>query len=152
MDETSAKAKTSPRLRMNYNFHPELSDKVQRFINAMEPGTIVDIHHHQVDEMITQTVTDNPQVSQNSILVAARAVINLGKASKGEELLAKLAQMSLEEIDSLNRLLSKWTVRDALTVLDEIDKRLTVIEAVRKLCDDKNTDELELQNYTCNHQ
>ena len=34
MDETSAKAKTSPRLRMNYNFHPELSDKVQRFINA----------------------------------------------------------------------------------------------------------------------
>lgn len=92
---------------------------------------------YQVDEMITQTVTDNPQVSQNSILVAARAVINLGKASKGEELLAKLAQMSLEEIDSLNRLLSKWTVRDALTVLDEIDKRLTVIEAVRKLCDDK---------------
>ena len=52
MDETSAKAKTSPRLRMNYNFHPELSDKVQRFINAMESGTIVDIHHHQVDEMI----------------------------------------------------------------------------------------------------
>jgi len=52
MDETSAKAKTSPRLRMNYNFHPELSDKVQRFINAMEPGTVVDIHHHKVDEMI----------------------------------------------------------------------------------------------------
>lgn len=52
MDETSAKAKTSPRLRMNYNFHPELSDKVQRFINAMDSGTIVDIHHHQVDEMI----------------------------------------------------------------------------------------------------
>lgn len=99
---------------------------------------------YQVDEMITQTVTDNPQVSQNSILVAARAVINLGKASKGEELLAKLAQMSSEEIDSLNRLLSKWTVRDALTVLDEIDKRLTVIEAVRKLCDDKNTDELHV--------
>jgi len=52
MDETSAKAKSSPRLRMNYNFHPELSDKVQRFINAMEPGTVVDIHHHKVDEMI----------------------------------------------------------------------------------------------------
>lgn len=99
---------------------------------------------YQVDEMITQTVTDNPQVSQDSILVAAQAVINLGKASKGEELLAKLAQMSSEEIDSLNRLLSKWTVRDALTVLDEIDKRLIVIEAIRKLCDDKNTDELHV--------
>ena len=52
IDETSAKAKVSPRLRMNHNFHPELSDKVQRFINCMEPGTKVDIHHHKVDEML----------------------------------------------------------------------------------------------------
>ena len=49
---TSAKAKTSPRLRMNYNFHPSLDDKVQRFINCMEPGTKVEIHHHPVDEML----------------------------------------------------------------------------------------------------
>ena len=49
---TSAKAKTSPRLRMNYNFHPSLDDKVQRFINCMEPGTQVEIHHHPVDEML----------------------------------------------------------------------------------------------------
>ena len=50
--ETSAKAKESPRLRMNYNFHPELSDKVQRFINCMEVGTKVEIHHHTVDELL----------------------------------------------------------------------------------------------------
>ena len=52
IDETSAKAKESPRLRMNYNFHPSLDDKVQRFINCMEPGTKVEIHHHPVDEML----------------------------------------------------------------------------------------------------
>ena len=51
IDETSAKAKESPRLRMNYNFHPELSDKVQRFINCMEVGTKVEIHHHTVDHV-----------------------------------------------------------------------------------------------------
>lgn len=50
--ETSAKAKEGPRLRMNYNFHPSLDDKVQRFINCMEPGTKVEIHHHPVDEML----------------------------------------------------------------------------------------------------
>ena len=49
---TSAKAKTSPRLRMNHNFHPSLDDKVQRFMNCMEPGTKVEIHHHPVDEML----------------------------------------------------------------------------------------------------
>lgn len=52
IDETSAKAKESPRLRMNYNFHPSLEDKAQRFINCMEIGTKVEIHHHSVDEML----------------------------------------------------------------------------------------------------
>ena len=52
IDETSAIAKESPRLRMNYNFHTSLDDKVQRFINCMEPGTKVEIHHHLVDEML----------------------------------------------------------------------------------------------------
>lgn len=52
IDSTSAKAKDSPRLRMNYNFHPSLDDKVQRFINCMQPGTKVEIHHHPVDEML----------------------------------------------------------------------------------------------------
>lgn len=52
IDATSAKAKENPRLRMNYNFHPTLDDKVQRFINCVEPGTKVEIHHHPVDEML----------------------------------------------------------------------------------------------------
>lgn len=52
VDATSAKAKESPKLRMNYNFHPSLDDKVQRFINCMEVGTQVEIHHHPVDEML----------------------------------------------------------------------------------------------------
>ena len=52
IDATSAKAKESPRLRMNHNFHPSLDDKVQRFINCMEPGTKVEINHHPVDEML----------------------------------------------------------------------------------------------------
>ena len=98
----------------------------------------------QVDEMISQTLTDNPQVSRESVIVAAKAVINLGKANRGQELLVKLSHMSTAEIDSLDRLLTKWTIRDALTVLDEIDKRLTVIEAIRKLSDDKTTDELHV--------
>ena len=46
IDDVVKKAKASPRLRMNYNLHSDLSDKCQRFINAMEPGTIIPIHHH----------------------------------------------------------------------------------------------------------
>ena len=39
-------AKQSPRLRMNYNFHQSLDDKCHRFLNALEPGTFIPVHHH----------------------------------------------------------------------------------------------------------
>lgn len=46
LDNTSAKAKQSLRLRMNYNFHDELDDPINRLINAMEPGTYLRPHRH----------------------------------------------------------------------------------------------------------
>lgn len=46
LDKVSGQAKTSPRLRMNYNFHQSLEDKCHRFLNAVEPGTVVPIHRH----------------------------------------------------------------------------------------------------------
>ena len=46
LDKVSAEAKESPRQRMNYNFHQSLEDKCHRFLNAVEPGTKVEIHRH----------------------------------------------------------------------------------------------------------
>lgn len=46
LDETTERAKQSPRLRMNYNFHEELDDPVNRLLNAMEPGTYIRPHRH----------------------------------------------------------------------------------------------------------
>lgn len=46
LDKVSSEAKASPRLRMNYNFHQSLDEKCHRFLNAVEPGTIVPIHKH----------------------------------------------------------------------------------------------------------
>ena len=39
-------AKLSPRLRMNYNFHQSLDEKCHRFLNCLEPGTFIPVHHH----------------------------------------------------------------------------------------------------------
>ncbi len=50
------------------------------------------------------------------------------------------------EIDELNELLEKWTVRTAKYALDEIEGRLRVIEELRAKTSDRNTDEVrELQ-------
>lgn len=51
LDRLTEEAKASDRLRINHNFHKSLDDKCQRLLNAMEPGTIMPIHHHKVDEM-----------------------------------------------------------------------------------------------------
>ena len=42
----SQQAAASPRRRANLNLHPMLADPVQRFLNAMEPGTYVRPHRH----------------------------------------------------------------------------------------------------------
>lgn len=46
LNNVTAQAKESPRLRMNYNFHQSPKDKCHRFLNAVEPGTKVEIHRH----------------------------------------------------------------------------------------------------------
>ena len=46
LDDLSEKAKASPRLRMNLNFHESLEDKCHRFLNAVEPGADIPIHRH----------------------------------------------------------------------------------------------------------
>ena len=46
LDEVSSKAKNSERLRMNFNFHHSLDEKCHRFLNAVEPETVVPIHRH----------------------------------------------------------------------------------------------------------
>ena len=46
MDELTAQAKASPRLRMNRDLRNSPEDKSQRLLNALEPGTPLPIHRH----------------------------------------------------------------------------------------------------------
>jgi cupin fold WbuC family metalloprotein len=47
LDEVTNKAISSPRLRMNHNFHESYDSKSQRLLNALEPGTELPIHRHR---------------------------------------------------------------------------------------------------------
>lgn len=46
MDDLSAQAKASPRLRMNLDLRNSPEDSSQRMLNALEPGTVLPIHRH----------------------------------------------------------------------------------------------------------
>lgn len=53
LDELSAKAKESPRLRMAMDLRNSSEDNSQRMLNALEPGTVMPIHRHHAS---TETV------------------------------------------------------------------------------------------------
>ena len=46
LDELTAQAKASPRLRMNLDLRNSAEDQSQRMLNALEPGTVLPIHRH----------------------------------------------------------------------------------------------------------
>ncbi len=47
LDDLSAQAKASPRLRMNMDLRNSAEDKSQRMLNAIEPGSPLPIHRHR---------------------------------------------------------------------------------------------------------
>ena len=46
LDELTARAKESPRLRMNLDLRNSPEDLSQRMLNAIEPGSVLPVHRH----------------------------------------------------------------------------------------------------------
>ena len=99
---------------------------------------------YEFNEAIQSITITNPTAREDSITLAVETILNLEKTRSGSELLQKLSLLSHEDIEGLNKILDNWSIKDALTVLDEIDKRISVIEAIRKLSSDKSIDELHV--------
>jgi len=98
----------------------------------------------EFNEAIELITINNPTASQESISLAIETILNLEKTRNGIQLLNKIATFSEDDIEGLNKILDNWSVKDALTVLDEIDHRISVIEAIRKLSEDKSINELHI--------
>ncbi len=90
LDEVSAQAKASPRQRMNLNFHQSLDEKCHRFLNAIEPDSVVPIHHHPTKEesfillrgkVRVTTYNDDGTVIESIVLdpTEGRYGVNIGK-------------------------------------------------------------------------
>jgi hypothetical protein len=99
---------------------------------------------YEVNEAIEAITTTHPTAKPEVLAIAIEAIINLEKTRSGKELLLKLSKLTDDDVSGLNELLEKWSVRDALSVLDEIDNRISVIEAIRKLSLDEDVDELHV--------
>ena len=59
LNTVSEEAKGSSRLRKNYNFHQSLDEKCHCFLNAVEPESVIPVHHHPAkDETVSVRTLD----------------------------------------------------------------------------------------------
>jgi hypothetical protein len=110
--------------------------------NRTELATLGQGARLEVAEFTKVVARAHPTISPDFLATAVKAVIHLEKTKSGAALLQKLSSLPPDDIDGLDRLLTEWTIKDALRVLDEIDSRISVIETIRRLADDPHTDEL----------
>ena len=85
-----------------------------------------------------------PEVDAEELNIIVNALISVLQSRNGMSILEKLSKMDIEDMDSLNDILDQWSISDIRTVLDEIDQRLKVINAIEKLSSDPTTDELHV--------
>jgi len=147
----------SPRIKEVY---AQFKKHVDAFINNVMAEQIKDVQlsviqetrdqletlqlseQREVSAFIEEITEKNPVISQDFLKLAVEAVISIENSRKGEQLLAQLGKMSPEDLDKLSDLLTSWDIDDILIVLDEIDRRIVVVEAINRLQSDKTVDEL----------
>lgn len=86
LDELTAQAKASPRLRMNLDLRNSPEDGSQRMLNAIEPGTLMPIHrHHGSSETVVcirghfveYLYDENGQLVETIDMVPGGAIVNV---------------------------------------------------------------------------
>jgi len=110
--------------------------------NRTELATLGQGARLEVAEFTKVVAQAHPTISPDFLATAVKAVINLEKSKSGAALLKKLSTLAPDDVAGLDQLLTEWTIKDALRVLDEIDSRISVIETIRRLANDPHTDEL----------
>lgn len=86
LNNLSAQAKASPRLRMHYDLRDSDNDSSQRMLNALEPGTVMEIHQHPNTSetivvlrgaIIEHFYNDEAQLTESHILKAGGEVMGV---------------------------------------------------------------------------
>lgn len=96
----------------------------------------------EVSSFMDALTETNPMMATEMLKISVEALMKIQRAKKGQELLAQLGNMRPDEIDKLSDLLKNWDINDVVSVIDEIDRRILVVEAISRIYENKGIDEL----------
>lgn len=94
-------------------------------------------------QFLDQIVDRCPSLSVKQIDQVMGLLANLEMAEFQYSLLSKLHTLKPSELDQWNDVLERWTISTAKAVLDEIEKRLKLIEEIRTKTSNPETDEVQ---------
>jgi hypothetical protein len=104
--------------------------------------SLSDLSRERAGTFVDELQTKYPRMGPRDLSYALDVFASMELARSGYDLLRRLAAISPDDIDGWNDVLSKWSANDAKIVLDELQKRLEIIEYMETLTDNPSTKEL----------
>ena len=98
---------------------------------------------NRVAEFLNLIVTDCPMFGEKDMIQLLHILIKLEKSSSRYELLKQLNACKVNELNDLNNIMASWTIGFAKTALAEIQKRLLVINELKKKLEQKGVREVQ---------
>lgn len=93
LNQVSQAAFEAPRRRINHNFHPQLSDPLQRMLNAIEPGSYIRPHKHENPDKVEAFVVLRGKLAvvefEDDGAIADYAILEPRAGSYGAEIAAR---------------------------------------------------------------
>lgn len=140
--------------------HEQIRSELSSLLNAKRMQTrtqIATTHAEKVDAlprlsqdrwngMLDELIERCPTLGEVQLEQVMGILANLELAQSQYGLLEKLHQLSPSDLDSWNGLLEEWTLKSAKEALDEVARRLKLVEEIRQKTGSRETDEVhELQ-------
>jgi hypothetical protein len=86
-----------------------------------------------------------PRLGQKELVDTIGLLSKLEQARTGYTLLEQIASLPLGDLDALSRILENWSIREAEIVLDELDRRLNLIERLSRVVENQSDELHEIQ-------
>jgi hypothetical protein len=94
-------------------------------------------------QFVTQAQVTCPSIKEADVVKLSQVVANMEQARSGYALLHKLSEYGPDQLDELHQLLDDWTLDMAKVVLDEVGRRLKLVEELRLRVNDTRTKEVQ---------
>ncbi len=105
-------------------------------------GELPTISKKAIGRFIDEVQEKCPTMSDRDLSRTVQVLAKMEQSRAGYDLLTQLAACSADDLDTWNSLMQQWTASSAEIVLNELDRRLKLIERMEKLVENPLADEL----------